>query len=205
MPKQVRLRRGTTAQHATFTGADGEVTFDSTKKALVLHDGVTPGGKPLEGFLVLDPGSPMLQQVINTCVIIEGGDGDSDSLRVTQRSQFNGPVAMDDYLAARRLIIQQETIPYAASVVLNFNTFGSKRINLTGNLSVSAIDQLNNQQMMVRLEADASTRTLTFPPGWRWVGGTAPASLAANKVALLRLWCYGLNESDVLAEYHVET
>ena len=53
MPKQVRLRRGTTAQHATFTGADGEVTFDSTKKVLVVHDGVTAGGKPLEGFVFL--------------------------------------------------------------------------------------------------------------------------------------------------------
>ena len=48
MPKQVRLRRGTTAQHASFTGADGEVTVDTTKRALVLHDGVTPGGKAIE-------------------------------------------------------------------------------------------------------------------------------------------------------------
>jgi hypothetical protein len=50
MPKQVRLRRGTTAQHAAFVGAEGEVTFDTTKKVLVVHDGVTPGGKPLEDF-----------------------------------------------------------------------------------------------------------------------------------------------------------
>ena len=59
MPKQVRIRRGTTAQHATFTGADGEVTFDSTKKVLVVHDGVTAGGKPIDGFVKLDPGAPM--------------------------------------------------------------------------------------------------------------------------------------------------
>jgi hypothetical protein len=204
MPKQVRLRRGTTAQHATFTGADGEVTFDTTKKALVLHDGVTPGGKPLDGFLVLDPGSPMLQQVINTCVIIAGGDGDSDSLRVNLRSQFNGPVAMDDYLAARRLIIQQETVPYAASLALNFNSFGVKRISLTGNLSLSVVNQLNNQNLLVRLDADASTRNLTFPAGWRWLGSAAPANIAANKVALLRLWSFGTEETDVVAKWEVE-
>jgi hypothetical protein len=204
MPKQVRLRRGTTAQHTTFTGADGEVTFDTTKKALVLHDGVTPGGKPLEGFLVLDPGSPMLQQVINTCVIIEGGDGDSDSLRVNLRSQFNGPVTMDDYLAARRLIIQQETVAYAASLALNFNSYGVKRISLTGNLSLSVVNQLNNQNLLVRLDADASTRTLTFPAGWRWVGSAAPANIAANKVALLRLWSFGTEETDVVAKWEVE-
>ena len=44
MPKQVRLRRGTTAQHAAFTGALGEVTMDTTRNTLVCHDGATPGG-----------------------------------------------------------------------------------------------------------------------------------------------------------------
>lgn len=42
---QVKLRRGTTTQHATFTGADGEVTVDQTTKSLVVHDGATAGGK----------------------------------------------------------------------------------------------------------------------------------------------------------------
>ena len=47
MPKQVKLRRGTTAQHATFTGALGEVSVDTSKKSLVVHDGATAGGFPL--------------------------------------------------------------------------------------------------------------------------------------------------------------
>lgn len=204
MPKQVRLRRGTTAQHATFTGADGEVTFDSTKKVLVVHDGVTPGGRPIEGFVVLDPGSPMLEQDIKTRVRISGGDDDSDAFTVDQRSQFNGPVAMDELLFARRLVVQQEVIAYAASVNLNFATFGVKQINLAGNLSVAAINQLNNQQLLVRLLADASTRTLTFPAAWRWVGSSAPANIAAGKVMLLWLWSFGPDETDIIARYLVQ-
>jgi hypothetical protein len=47
MAKQLKLRRGTTTQHSTFTGASGEVTVDTTKKTLVVHDGVTAGGVPL--------------------------------------------------------------------------------------------------------------------------------------------------------------
>ena len=47
MPKQVKFRRGTTAQHATFTGALGEVSVDTTKKTLVCHDGATAGGFPV--------------------------------------------------------------------------------------------------------------------------------------------------------------
>jgi hypothetical protein len=46
MAKQVQLRRGTTLQHSTFTGAEGEVTFDTDKKVLVAHDGVSEGGIP---------------------------------------------------------------------------------------------------------------------------------------------------------------
>jgi hypothetical protein len=46
MNKQVQFRRGTTAEHATFTGALGEVTVDTDKKVVVVHDGSTPGGVP---------------------------------------------------------------------------------------------------------------------------------------------------------------
>lgn len=47
MSKQIQLRRGTTIQHETFTGAEGECTVDTTKDTLVVHDGVTAGGHPL--------------------------------------------------------------------------------------------------------------------------------------------------------------
>jgi hypothetical protein len=44
MPTQVQLRRGSTAQNDAFTGAEGEVTVNTTKKTLVVHDGSTQGG-----------------------------------------------------------------------------------------------------------------------------------------------------------------
>lgn len=47
MSKRIQLRRGTTTEHNTFTGADGEVTVDTDKKTLVVHDGLTVGGTPL--------------------------------------------------------------------------------------------------------------------------------------------------------------
>ena len=47
MAKQLQLRKGTTTEHNTFTGVVGEVTVDTTKKTLVVHDGVTAGGTPL--------------------------------------------------------------------------------------------------------------------------------------------------------------
>ncbi len=47
MAKLLKLRRGTTTQHGSFTGAEGEVTIDTTKDTAVVHDGSTQGGTPL--------------------------------------------------------------------------------------------------------------------------------------------------------------
>ena len=47
MARQVQLRRGTTAQTSSFTGAIGEVTVDTDKDTVVVHDGSTAGGHPL--------------------------------------------------------------------------------------------------------------------------------------------------------------
>ena len=46
MSTALQLRRGTTAQHASFTGALGEVTVDTDKDVVVVHDGSTAGGIP---------------------------------------------------------------------------------------------------------------------------------------------------------------
>lgn len=48
MVTQVQFRRGTTAQHASFTGANGEITIDTDKETVVVHDGTTAGGFPLQ-------------------------------------------------------------------------------------------------------------------------------------------------------------
>lgn len=44
MAARVRLRRGTSLQHQAFTGAEAEVTVDTTNWSLRVHDGSTAGG-----------------------------------------------------------------------------------------------------------------------------------------------------------------
>ena len=44
---ELKLRRGTTTDHQSFTGAEGEITIDTSKDTLVVHDGTTVGGHPL--------------------------------------------------------------------------------------------------------------------------------------------------------------
>ena len=54
MAKLLKLRRGTTSQHSSFTGAEGEVTVDTDKETLVVHNGSTAGGFPLARELNAD-------------------------------------------------------------------------------------------------------------------------------------------------------
>lgn len=44
----VQHRRGSTVEHSAFTGKVGELTVDTTRRAVVVHDGVMPGGYALE-------------------------------------------------------------------------------------------------------------------------------------------------------------
>ena len=44
MATQVQFRRGTTSQTGSFTGAVGEVTVDTDKDTVVVHDGSQAGG-----------------------------------------------------------------------------------------------------------------------------------------------------------------
>lgn len=44
MATQVQLRRGTEAENDVFTGAEGEITIDTTNDTIRVHDGVKEGG-----------------------------------------------------------------------------------------------------------------------------------------------------------------
>jgi hypothetical protein len=61
-------RRGTTAAHASFTGLLGELTVDTDKDTVVVHDGSTAGGFPLAraaGGTLADTTTRGLEEDIN--------------------------------------------------------------------------------------------------------------------------------------------
>jgi len=47
MAKRVQRRRGTTSEHGSFTGAVGEISVDTDKDTVAVHDGSQAGGFPL--------------------------------------------------------------------------------------------------------------------------------------------------------------
>ena len=60
MAKQVQFRRGTSTEHGSFTGAVGEITFDTTLNTLRAHDGSTAGGTRLARYSEIVPASRQL-------------------------------------------------------------------------------------------------------------------------------------------------
>ena len=54
MPTTLQFRRGTATQNNAFTGAAGEITFDTTNKTLRVHDASTAGGTRLATKAELD-------------------------------------------------------------------------------------------------------------------------------------------------------
>lgn len=88
MPTQLQLRRGTTVQHSSFTGAVGEVTVNTTKKTAVVHDGSTAGGLELlraDMSNVFASATPTITSLNTSGNVDIGGN-----LTVTGTTTFNG-------------------------------------------------------------------------------------------------------------------
>jgi hypothetical protein len=71
MATQVQFRRGTTTQNNAFTGAIGEITYDTDIKTLRLHDGTNAGGGAIVATTTAS--QTLLNKVLSTGSTWEGG------------------------------------------------------------------------------------------------------------------------------------
>ena len=88
--------------------------------------------------------------------------------------------------------VAEVTIPYAASVAMDFATLVNGKITLTGNLTLAQPTNLKpGQGGCIRLIQDATGgRTVSFHADWKFAGGTDPtASTGAGKVDCLFYHC----------------
>lgn len=82
MASILKLRRGNRIQNNVFTGAEGELSYDSTAKKIRVHDGITLGGKMLASEIVsvkdfgavgdgVTDDSAAIQNAVNTVITKE--------------------------------------------------------------------------------------------------------------------------------------
>jgi len=92
MPTVLQLRRGTTAQHSSFTGAEGEVTVNTSKDTLVVHDGSTQGGFEIA---LADLSNTTVTIYVDFSVTDAGGDGSLTYNNSTGAFTYTGPSAAE--------------------------------------------------------------------------------------------------------------
>ena len=142
MAKLLKLRRGTTTQHGSFTGAEGEVTIDTTKDTAVVHDGAQAGGRPLAR-----------EDMTNVSSTTIAGRLDNDSIAVSKIAAGTLPsdVKIQDANVSGNLTIESADIVDGTIVNADVNAsaaiagtkispdFGSQNIATTGTLGSGAI------------------------------------------------------------------
>ena len=156
MAKLLKLRRGTSTQHASFTGAEGEVTIDTTKDTAVVHDGSTQGGTPLAKENMSNVSSASIVGRIGTGAIqgtqlensgVTAGQYGSSSAIPIVTVDAQGLVTAASTTAVDSTKIQNGTteVATASSGDITMKRSGTTRIvvgsagaAVTGNLDVSA-------------------------------------------------------------------
>lgn len=98
------------------------------------------------------------------------------------------------------------TLTYAATVTLDMAAIAGqyRTITLAGNLALQTSNRAAGRAVVLRLVGDGSSRTLTFPGSWVFLGNAAPSTLAAGKTAILSVTFFGSADSDAVCAYAVQ-
>jgi len=87
MATQIQLRRGTTAEMSTFTGAEGELVYNTTTKQVVICDGTTVGGFPNASKANADGTISLVKRDGTTSAIINSAGLFNNTLTSTNTNQ----------------------------------------------------------------------------------------------------------------------
>lgn len=193
MATQVARRRGTTAQHVTFTGALAELTVDTTLNTVVVHDGVTAGGHPLAKASDLPDMNDVLQtsdigvsvQAYDATILksadigtsVQGYDADTAKLDVDQN--WTG--------AQRSAATTDNDLSFDLAVSNNFvcTTSGN------GTLTFTNIAGQSGQSGFILL-VNASNHTISAHANTK-VGTTTLTTISATGTYLLSYFSDGTN------------
>jgi hypothetical protein len=142
MARQVQIRRGTTTQTNSFTGAVGEITVDTDKDTVVVHDGSTAGGHPLPTSLA-DLG------VTSSAAELNALDGIPATLTATELGYVDGVTsAIQTQLDAKQALDAELT-----------------ELSTMGSTTASALADLTQAEVQILDGATVSTAELNYVVG----------------------------------------
>lgn len=189
---EIARRRGTTAQHATFTGAAGEITIDTDKDTAVVHDGSTAGGNPLvaekgstmQGRLALAKGA----NIASASALAIGSDG--NVFHVTGTTQINTISAITG--AGPVFLIFDDVLTFKHNATSLIQIGGADVTTAAGDMAMLVHEGSGNWRVIAYNRAAGGAGGSTIPTGTRMlfqqtsapVGWTKETNAAYNNQAL---------------------
>jgi hypothetical protein len=110
MARRIQFRRGTTTQHSLFTGAPGEITVDTDKNVVVVHNGVTPGGFPSNRLTQVD-GNPNFNGILTVSSSIASTSVTTGSLVVNGGVGVSGRLTVNNIVETSSLALKENINP----------------------------------------------------------------------------------------------
>jgi len=159
MSKLLQLRGGTTSEHGSFTGAVREVTVDTTKDTLVVHDGSTAGGFALA-----------TATDVATALPLSGGT-------------LSGLVNFADQIVQRPVLkdYAETAVAMAANDVdLTLGNVQTKTISGSQTLTFSSPPASGSAGSFTLILTNGGSATVTWPTSVDWPAATAPTLTAAG-------------------------
>lgn len=198
MATALRLRRGTTTQHATFRGLEGEITVDTTKKTVVVHDNSTDGGfalaredqaitsYPASGIAVSTGTAWGTSKTAPSGDIVGTSDTQTLSAKTLVDPAITGTILEDVY-----------TITDGAAFEIDPGNGSIQLITLGASRTPKATNFAAGESVVLMVD-DGSAYSLTWTDStfggsgvlWKTDGGTAPALNTSGYTAIV-LWKVG--------------
>lgn len=183
---------------AASLGSDGNIYFDLDSSDVYEKVG---GAWVLEGNLAGAGGAAFIQ---GSGAPDDGENNDGDSYLDIASGKLYLKLAGTWTLQVTLEMPSHSTLAYAASVEIDFNSDDYRTLTLDGNVEFTTANRGAGKSISIRIDADEANRNFTFPAGWTWLGIGAPASITANKTAVLTVTCFGAADADIIAAYAVE-
>ena len=150
MPTQVQFRRGTTAQNNNFTGAEGEITVNTSNNTIRVHDGATQGGFELA----------TVAHVTNSIAnVIDSAPGVLDTLNEIAIAINNDPAFYTNLASTNTTIFNRANAAY-------------NQANTATTIAVAAFDSSNTKVATVAGSSATNISNTILLDGIKAVDGT---------------------------------
>jgi hypothetical protein len=166
MAKQVQLRRGTTSQHGSFTGAVGELTVDTDKDTGVIHDGSTAGGRALA------------REDLNNV----------SAINATKIA--DGSVTSTEFQYISTLSSNAQTQLDAKAVLTSAQEFTAQQNFNNTTLTFDAPSQMVDGAFysLIIIQDGTGSRTASWNTVFKWAAGTAPTLTTTAAAKDIFVW-----------------